>query len=329
MESLKIGIDNYGLLPLKLTPLQTLEWARAHGAEGVQFSGLLPEQKEGMERSDLDDLHRYAESEEMYIEWGGAQHIPFDTQTWKPVDVVSISRQAAEEANRVGARIIRSCSGGLMRWNPKNPSTEQLMDATVESLSRMLPMLKDLGITLAIELHFEFTTMELIRMFERCDADPEGPIGVCLDTMNLLVMLEDPVSATDRILPWIVSTHIKDGALRFQSEGLTAFPTGIGSGCVDLEAIIRRLSGLTRTVHLSIEDHGGSFNLPVFDPAFLERFPDLTLAEMMRLMAMAQRYSTGPEALTDPVTPREKWPQLCESRMAKNIKVLKKLTAAI
>ena len=38
----RVGIDNYGLFPLDLSPLATLEWAVAHGADGVAFSGLAP-----------------------------------------------------------------------------------------------------------------------------------------------------------------------------------------------------------------------------------------------------------------------------------------------
>ena len=29
-----------------------------------------------------------------------------------------------------------------------------------------------------------------------CDAPPGGWLGICLDTMNLLTMLEEPVAAT-------------------------------------------------------------------------------------------------------------------------------------
>ena len=46
-----------------------------------------------------------------------------------------------------------------------------------------------------------------------CEAEPGGWLGICLDTMNLLTMIEDPVMATRRLLPWVVSTHIKDGGV--------------------------------------------------------------------------------------------------------------------
>ena len=72
--------------------------------------------------------------------------------------------------------------------------------------------------------------------------EPGDTLGICLDTMNLLVMLEEPVRGTERVLPWVTATHIKDGDLVFGSEGMCAFPTEIGHGSLDLASIARRLA---------------------------------------------------------------------------------------
>jgi hypothetical protein len=52
----RIGIDSYGLEPLGLNPLELLDWAHRHGAEGVQFSGLNPEVKRSVDNAYLKDL---------------------------------------------------------------------------------------------------------------------------------------------------------------------------------------------------------------------------------------------------------------------------------
>ena len=38
MKLLRVGIDSYSLGPLRLGPLALLDWAKAHGADGVHFS---------------------------------------------------------------------------------------------------------------------------------------------------------------------------------------------------------------------------------------------------------------------------------------------------
>jgi 3-oxoisoapionate decarboxylase len=180
-------------------------------------------------------------------------------------------------------------------------------------------MWRDAGVTLAIETHFEFTSHELRRLIEMCDAPPAGWLGICLDTMNLLTMLDEPVAATRRLLPWVVSTHIKDGAVLLGADGFTTFTRPVGEGVIDLPAILRLVSSLDRPVHLSVEDHGGSFPLPIFDPTFLSKFPDLTVQEFARLAALADR--TRREPACRPL-PREDWPQVAEARMAANLAAL-------
>jgi sugar phosphate isomerase/epimerase len=315
----RVGIDNYGLFPLGLNPLDTLRWAVEHGAEGVAFSGLQPEDEAALDAHSLEQLKRFAEQHALYLEWGGAQHVPRDLVTWAPKDIVETNRAALAQAVALGASVVRSCSGGLMRWHDEAPSTETLLHETAKALREQAPMWCDASVTLAIETHFEFTSYELRWLFEMCDAAPSGWLGVCLDTMNLLTMLEEPVAATQRLLPWVVSTHIKDGAVGLGAEGLTTFTCPIGKGVIDLPEILRLVASLDRPVHFSVEDHGGSFLLPIFEPTFLSKFPDLTVQEFAHLVALAER--TGRQPACRPL-PRREWPEVAEARMAANVTAL-------
>jgi len=326
---MKIGIDNYSLAPLGLAPLDVLAWVYEHGAEGVQFSGLSPEERGPVDAVYLKAMADYAADHGLYLEWGGGQHIPLDMLTWESKDIFPINRKAAEEAESVGARIIRSCSGGLMRWDKQSPTTDTFLKMMAEALQGQRQMLTDHNVILALETHFEFTTFELLRLFEMCEAEPGEYLGICLDTMNLLTMLEDPVSATERVLPWVVSTHIKDGGIVLHSKGLLTFTAEIGKGIVDIKRIVQLLSSLSYDVNLSIEDHGGEFILPIFDDGFLAEFPDLALAEFIKLLGLAQ---TSNEAIDSgrlsPIT-RDNWPKLCEIRLLKDLHVLSTIVAEI
>jgi sugar phosphate isomerase/epimerase len=186
-------------------------------------------------------------------------------------------------------------------------------------------MLKDHNVILAIETHFEFTTFELLRIFEMCEAEPGDYLGICLDTMNLLTMLEDPVSATERILPWVLSTHIKDGGLMLTDDGFLSFTTEISKGIVDLKKIIQRLNKLNKNINLSIEDHGGSFSIPVYDFSFLSKFPDLAVEEYAQLISFAIDSQRKLDKGECEIVERENWPEICEGRIIRNIQSLKKI----
>ena len=328
MKRFKVGIDNYGLFPLKMEPMEVLRWAAANGSEGVQFSGLAPEKAGKIDLPYLGEMKQIAESENLYIEWGGGQHVPRDMVTWERKEIFETNRRAAEEAETLGTRIVRSCSGGLMRWDPSNPETEVLLSETAECLRSQRSMLRDHNAILAVETHFEFTSFELLRLFEMCDVEPGDCLGVCLDTMNLLTMLEDPLMGTGRLLPWVVSTHVKDGAILLDREGLTTFPTEIGKGVVDLAGIVSLLDRAPQEVNLSIEDHGGSFSLPIFDEGFLSRFPDLTARELSALIRSALAAEESVERGDCSITERGRWPSICEERMKGNLRSLKEITAA-
>ena len=322
----KVGIDNYGLYPLGLDPLETLQWAIRNGAEGVAFSGLDDKGRAKCTDSYLKEIRAVAEDNGMYLEWGNAQHVPSDLRNYEKKNIRDLNKRALEEASRLGTGIVRSCSGGLRRWNAESIPTIQLMYEMAEELTVQLPMLGDHGEVLAVETHFEFTTFELIRVFEWCGVKPGDCLGICLDTMNLLTMLEDPVSAAERILPWVVSTHIKDGGILMSDKGLRSFPCPMGKGVVDNGEIIKMLDALDHEVNLSLEDHGGAIDLPIFDSRFLLEFPDLSSVEMTAILELAGKTNGLIETGSIVELEREKWPEVCEDRLKQGLGYLKKIT---
>jgi sugar phosphate isomerase/epimerase len=329
MAQFRVGIDSYCLNPLRLDPFTLLDWVARAGGEGVQFSEVhLPPNRDADEGF-LAELAQDVRRRGMYLEWGGGQHVPLDTTTWKPKDLAEINRRAAEQACALGTQVIRSCSGGFFRWHDEAPSTEELLRAMAKALRPQAPVFEDRGVTLAIELHFEFTTFELIRLFEMCEAEPGGWLGICLDTFNVLPMLEDPVLGTERVLPWVVSTHIKDGAIDLYDGGLVTYPTAVGEGVVDFPAILGRLADLERPINLSVEDHGGIFKTPFFDERFRSRFPDLEVGELTRLISTAQEYRERIRAGEVAPTARADWPDLCEDRTHHGLTSLRRIVDAM
>ena len=329
MKKFKVGIDSYSIRPLQLSPFEVLDWAKNNNADGVHFTELNLKEGQVVDEPFLKDLAQYAKEKNLYLEWGGFQHIPFNTTTWERIDLEKINRKVAEEANTLGVSVARSCSGGLMRWQDDSPQTETLLREMAKSLKAQKQMLVDYNVILGIELHFEFTTFELLKLFEMCEAEPGDYLGVCLDTMNLLTMLEDPVMGTERILPWVIATHCKDGAIFLNEQGFVSMTCEAGTGIVDWEKVLIRLAMLERKINLSIEDHGGSFDIPIFDPTFLSKFPDLTVLEMSRLLKLAEKSKKLLDAGEIAILPRPDWHKHCKQRMKNGVQNIKEIVTRI
>ncbi|MCX6572996.1 MAG: TIM barrel protein [Candidatus Aminicenantes bacterium] len=325
MRKLKVGVDSYSLRPLDLTPFELLEWAVMNGADGVQFSEVNVPPGTAVDKIFLQELRSYAGENRLYIEWGGGQHIPLDLETGRPRDIGAVNRKAAGEACQVGSPTVRSCSGGLMRWKREAPSTDEFLRLMAAALREQKPMLRDSGVILAIETHFEFTSFELLRLFEMCGAVPGEYLGICLDTMNLLTLLEDPAAAARRLLPWVVTTHIKDGGLMLTADGFISFTAEAGKGVIDLAGIIEPLAAVHPHITLTVEDHGGDFLIPVNDPDFLARFPDLTVPELVGLLRLTVRTRALMESGKLAVLPRDRWPAACEPRVKRDIQSVRRL----
>jgi sugar phosphate isomerase/epimerase len=299
-----------------------------NGADGVQFSEVNVPPGTAVDRIFLQELRSYAGENRLYIEWGGGQHIPLDLESGRPRDILAVNRKAADEACQVGSPTVRSCSGGLMRWKKEAPSTDEFLRLMAAALREQKPMLRDSGVVLAIETHFEFTSFELLRLFEMCGAVPGEYLGICLDTMNLLTLLEDPLAAARRLLPWVVTTHIKDGGLMLTADGFVSFTAEAGKGVIDLAGIIEPLAAVHPHITLTVEDHGGDFLIPVNDPDFLARFPDLTVPELVGLLRLAVRTRALMESGKLAVLPRDRWPAACEPRVKRDIQSVRRLMGA-
>jgi sugar phosphate isomerase/epimerase len=322
MKAFKIGIDERALGPLGLSPFETLDWAIMNEADGVQFSagaGSAPD------RSFLRELAQYAEENRLYLEWGGGEYDPIDPATGRPGDFVAINRAAAEQARALGVDTVRAAASGPKRWEKNPVAAEERLRLAAHGLRELGPTLRDLGVKLALETQSVFTTYDLLRLFEMCDVRPGEYLGVCLDTMNVLTMLEDPSEAAGRVLPWVVTTHIKDGAVLLAEDGFIAFAAEAGTGVVDLESIVGKLGTLDRRINLTLEDHAGGVPVPAFAPGFPDAFPDLAAPELLALLKLSMKsqrlLDEGGLSVLDP----DRWPEQCERRVKRGLRALRRL----
>ena len=96
-----------------------------------------------------------------------------------------------------------------------------------------------------------------------------------------------------------------------------------------MKGIIRKLTSQNLNINLSIEDHGGSFILPFFNPQFLAEFPDLTVREFTHLTHLAMRTKRKVDKNECRIVDRDDWGNICEVRLKSDLEVLKTLLSEL
>jgi sugar phosphate isomerase/epimerase len=266
---MKVGLDGgpvSGLLKIGDRPQQVLEMAREYGFEGA----LLPSRPlladEGLKQQVIDVAAEYG----LYVELNGSR---IDTalsgkstaelvEGWKPLFPL-----AAE----VGSPVLNT-GLGIWPWEGRliteaSRTIEDQIAGGIATLRELAPIAADHGVVVTIHTS-HFKADEYLRIVESVDSPY---VGLCLDTSNAFLVLEDPTEYARQVAPHVRSTHLKDTCVYLREEGMTWHGGAVlGRGVVDIPAIIEILYQANPDLYMSVEDHWGRMNVPVYDAAFLE-----------------------------------------------------------
>lgn len=240
---MKVGIDSYcyhrffgeiypGLESdpgIRLTMDEVIDKARLAGAQGVSMeSFMLPRDPGalGMLRDRLIDGGMNC-----VLAWGhpkglGSGLIP---------EALDDLRAHVDVATILGAPVMRICAGGR--------ATRSL--SWSEHRSLLVPLLRlavnyadDRGVALAIENHIDMSADEMLDLLSAVD---RRSLGICFDTANNLRMLEDPLLAAQKLIPYANAAHVKDiQAYRGSPRDFSFWPSvPLGKGLIDMKEIVR------------------------------------------------------------------------------------------
>lgn len=296
--SIRVGFDHYTISHRGLTPEQTLEFARTHGMDGVQF--LEPSVIDGrLDTQRLIGFGRRAEAMGLYLEVGLSSPNPArrsreQGHSISAGDLVRLLGSELEGVAALGCRHARVYVGDRHDRFRCDVSWPAQVEATLEVLTLLTPRLLDLDLRLAIENHADFTAAELLDLLDRLDS---RAFGVTLDTGNLLMRLDDPVAAVAQLAPWVLTTHIKDAILAFTPRGLCWQARPVGSGILPMPDLLALLIQARPGLPLTIELHPRTYDLPIFERKWLAHFPSLSphaLATVVRLAVLCEgRFAQG------------------------------------
>ncbi|MFA9477451.1 sugar phosphate isomerase/epimerase family protein [Phycisphaerales bacterium AB-hyl4] len=167
-------------------------------------------------------------------------------QTWP--ENQKIIENAIRTAESLGLRLVSTHAGFIPDADDK-----QAFERLVERIRWVTDRFKSVGLTLLLETGQE--TASVLETFLRKVDAPN--LGVNFDPANMILYDKgDPITALQRLLPYVGQVHIKD-AVRTTSPGTWGQEVAVGEGDVDWPAFLRVLDESSFTGDLVIERERG------------------------------------------------------------------------
>jgi 3-oxoisoapionate decarboxylase len=189
-----------------------------------------------------------------------------------------------EAAKQIGALCVRSACLGGRRYETFSTLEEwrKFVADSHAAIARAVPIAEKMKVVFALENHKDWTAEEFVAILRKY----QSPfLGVCLDTGNNIALLDDPMETVERLLPYTVSTHIKDMGVAPAPEGFLLSEVRIGTGMLDIPKIVGMIPPRVKlTLEMITRD---PLRVPAFTDKYWATFPDrngIALARTMRMV---------------------------------------------
>lgn len=151
----------------------------------------------------------------------------------KAEDVPSFE-QTVINAKEAGATILRTVTSVGRRYEAYHSAAEveDFKKKALESIRWVEPILKKHKVKLAVENHKDWTAPELAAAMKSLSSEH---VGVTLDFGNSIALTEQPMDVISTLVPYVVSTHVKDMAVEEYQDGFLLSEVPLGKGIVDLD----------------------------------------------------------------------------------------------
>jgi sugar phosphate isomerase/epimerase len=241
---MKLGLSSYsyrwsiaviGYVPAR--PLRVEEFiflAADHRLQGVQLCdhlGLTDQSDE-----ELNKIRHLIEKHGMFVETGSSSCEPQYLEK-----MIKISEAIGSKVLRVVPGINRACSA---------EEIESQVAGITKNLKQILQSAKKAGTRIALENHGRITTEELRSVISRLNSEY---VGVCLDTMNSVVLLEKPEYTVEQLGSFTITAHFKDFKIIPDPRGHRIVGTFLGDGVVDFKTILSILKRHECDPNINIE----------------------------------------------------------------------------
>ncbi|RLB90570.1 MAG: sugar phosphate isomerase/epimerase [Deltaproteobacteria bacterium] len=228
-----------------------MDWAVETGIDGLHITAV---DCESTDKAQLLKVRDAAAEHSLYLEYNFSLDEEFDPRLTHTLEEgIRIAHTLGSDIGKVSLDLRRPRPLCASRHHPEVMA--QLKQIT-ELTRKALPMLEETGVRLAFENHTESFASEILWLI---DAVNHPLVGACVDTVNSVMVLEDPMVAIKTLAPRSFTNHFCDHRIERDQFGCKFTGVACGDGDIDLKkavAIFKETSSMNR-INIEVEWDAG------------------------------------------------------------------------
>ena len=127
---------------------------------------------------------------------------------------------------------------------------KEFTDRWRRALPRAAPWIEAQGLVVGIENHKDWLAADLADILHGIRSPS---LGACIDFGNNVAFLEEPLEVVRTLAPFVVTTHLKDMAVRRYDQGFELSEVPLGQGFLPLAEMVGILRKSRPDVHFCLE----------------------------------------------------------------------------
>ncbi|MFD1670893.1 sugar phosphate isomerase/epimerase family protein [Agrilactobacillus yilanensis] len=224
---------------------QLMDYAVKWGLDGLHITNV---DLVSLEPEHLAKVKKAAEDHGLYLEYNVSFDAPCDPR------VNSTVKDALLNAKAMGADLVKF-SLDIDRPHPLygtcfHPDVMKQLSKRYDEFKENLPLLDELGLTMALENHCDLYADEVIWLVKQLN---HPKVGACLDTMNSMNVLEGPEACVEKLAPYANCVHFCDIKLVVDPDGVHSYGSPIGQGDIDGAKILKTLREKSKVDRITFE----------------------------------------------------------------------------
>jgi sugar phosphate isomerase/epimerase len=232
--------------PRQMSTFELFDEAVLLGLDGLHLDdGVL----ETLEPAYLGEVKAAAEERRLYLEYNFSMDMG-----GMGIGIQHDLDAAIATAAALGSDIVK-VSMDLKRPRPLaasrfHPQVKAQMKKFASRLKAAAPAAQAAGVKIAVENHCDSFSEEILWLLDLVD---HPVVGACIDTVNAMMVMEDPMQAIANLAPRAFTNHFRDDRIELQRYGFKLTGAAVGEGDIDMKGAYEIIKTKSRMRRINIE----------------------------------------------------------------------------